>query len=146
MRRRSFMRLLSWSLSSRLRGWQGKGQIWQPTLAGCMGSKFVTPPMLWPQGPILTCFPLCPRCPVAWRTANAAQPTLEVQVPLARALQQPRRRVAARCGSQRSLGLYYRHQEKMDLLLLVAAYTNFTTGSRLGATGALRLAAQVLSG
>ena len=123
------MRLLSWSLSSRLRGWQGKGQIWQPTLA--MGSKFVTPPMLWPQGPILTCSSLCQRCPVAWRTANAAQPTEGgFKFPWLGLWNSRGVVLPPDVAPNEDWDYYYRHQERMDLLL-VGTFPNFTTAADL---------------
>ena len=134
------MRLLSWSSSGMLRGWHGKGLIWQHTLAGCTGWKFATRHMSWPRVQTLTCSPRCPRCPAVLKTASAAQPTLAGSNSLGRNLEQPWSHSAPGCGSQRSLGLFLQAPGE-DGSFVVGGIHQLYGSIRLGAAEPLWFAA-----
>ena len=64
-----------------------------------------------------------------WTLQSLRSPLWRVQVPLARSVEQPWSHSVSRCGSHEAWDYFYRHQERMDLLLV--AYTNFTTAPNL---------------
>ena len=75
---------------------------------------------------LIQIFPPCRRCPVAWTTVSAAQPTLAfpwLGLWNSRGVVLP-----PDAAPNEAWDYYYRHQERMDLLL-VAAYTTFTSAS-----------------
>ena len=120
------MRLLSLSLSSTSRGWHGKGPIWQPTLAGCTGWKFVIHPMSWLLAQILTCFPALPKMPCCVENCQRCAAHFGgFKFPWLGLWNSRGIVLPPDMAPNEAWGYFYRHQERMDLLL-VAAYTNFT--------------------
>ena len=123
------MRLPFWRSSSTWRGWQGLGQICKHTPVGCTGLKSATPPMFWPHE-LIQIFPPLPKMPCCVDNCQRCAahfggfkfPWLGL-CGTAEALCCPQM-----CTPNEAWDYYYRNQERMDLLL-VAAYTTFTSAS-----------------